>query len=261
MITLQHWIATQTIIRKEVVRFKRIWLQTILPPVITTSLYFIVFGHLMGSRIGTVEGVRYIQFIVPGLIMMSVIQNAYANVSSSFFGAKFGRSIEELLVAPVPDYLIILGYISGGIARGILIGLLVLITASCFTPTLIQHLGVLVFITVLSATLFSLAGLLNGIVAKKFDDIAVIPTFVLTPLIYLGGIFYSIKTLPPFWRVVSLGNPIVYIVDVFRYGMIGGTLGSTNVSILGAIITTLGFTVVLFAYCLYLLNRGIGLRT
>ena len=258
MFTKQKYhIATLTILLKEVIRFKRIWLQTIIPPVITTSLYFIIFGNLVGSKIGTMGGVHYIQYIVPGLVMMSVIQNAYANVSASFFSAKFQKSIEELLVAPIPNYLIILGYISGGIVRGIIVGFLVLLTALCFTPMPIHHPGLMLLMTVLSASLFSLAGLLNGIYAKKFDDISVIPTFILTPLTYLGGVFYSTSMLPPFWRTLSLANPIVHIVDTFRYGM----LGVADVNIRSAIIVTSCFTALLFTTCLYLLNRGIGLRT
>lgn len=255
--TNKHYIATLTILLKEVIRFKRIWLQTIIPPVITTSLYFIIFGNLIGSRIGTMGGVRYIQYIVPGLVMMSVIQNSYANVSASFFSAKFQKSIEEMLVAPIPNYLIILGYISGGIVRGVIVGFLVLLTALCFTHIPIHHPGIMLLMTLLSASLFSLAGFLNGIYAKKFDDISVIPTFVLTPLTYLGGVFYSINALPPFWRAFSLTNPIIHIVDTFRYGM----LGIADVNITHAIIVTFCFIALLFIICLYLLNRGIGLRT
>ena len=255
--TKKHFIAAMTILLKEIIRFKRIWLQTIIPPMITTSLYFIIFGNLIGSRIGVMGGVHYIQYIVPGLIMMAVIQNSYANVSSSFFSAKFQRSIEEVLVAPIPTYLIILGYIAGGTARGVVVGFLVLVTALCFTHIPIHHAGIMLLMTLLSATLFSLAGLINAIFAKKFDDISVIPTFVLVPLTYLGGVFYSINLLPPFWRTFSLGNPIVYIVDTFRYGM----LGVADINILNAIIATFCFTIFLFLICLYLLNRGIGLRT
>jgi len=255
--TNKYYIATLTILLKEVIRFKRIWLQTIIPPVITTSLYFIIFGNLIGSRIGTMSGVRYIQYIVPGLVMMSVIQNSYANVSASFFSAKFQKSIEEMLVAPIPNSLIILGYISGGIARGTIVGFLVLLTALCFTYMPIRHPGIMLLMTLLSASLFSLAGFLNGIYAKKFDDISVIPTFVLTPLTYLGGVFYSINALPPFWRNFSLANPIVHIVDTFRYGM----LGITDINIAHAIIITFSFTILLFIVCLYLLNRGIARST
>lgn len=257
MIKNKYYIATLTILLKEVIRFKRIWLQTIIPPIITTSLYFIIFGNLIGQRIGTMGGVHYVQYIVPGLIMMAIIQNAYANVSSSFFSAKFQKSIEEMLVAPIPHYLIILGYISGGIVRGIVVGFLVLLTALSFTHLKIQHPSIVLMTTLLSSTLFSLAGLLNGIYAKKFDDISVIPTFILTPLTYLGGVFYSIKALSPFWRNLSLVNPIVYIIDIFRYGM----LGIADTPITAAIITVFCFTLFLFLACLYLLNRGIGLRT
>ncbi len=257
MITNKHYIAAMTILLKEIIRFKRIWLQTIIPPIITTSLYFIIFGNLIGSRVGAMGGVHYIQYIVPGLIMMSVIQNSYVNVSSSFFSAKFQKSIEEILVAPIPNYLIILGYTSGGIARGVVVGFLVMLTAACFTPVAFQHAGIMLFITILSATLFSLAGLLNGIFAKKFDDVSIVPTFVLAPLTYLGGVFYSINLLPPFWHTLSLGNPIVYIIDIFRYGMLG--IADTNIII--ASIATACFTLFLFLACLYLLQRGIGLRT
>lgn len=255
--TNKYYIATLTILLKEVIRFKRIWLQTIIPPVITTSLYFIIFGNLIGSRIGNMSGVRYIQYIVPGLVMMSVIQNSYANVSASFFSAKFQRSIEEMLVAPIPNALIILGYISGGIVRGIIVGSLVLLTARWFTPIPIHNVNIMLLTTLLSSSLFSLAGFLNGIYAKKFDDISVIPTFILTPLTYLGGVFYSLSALPPFWRNLSLANPIIYIVDAFRYGM----LGIAEVNINHAIIVIFGFTIFLFIACLCLLNRGAGLRT
>ena len=242
---------------KETVRFKRIWLQTIIPPIITTSLYFTIFGNLIGKKIGTMGGVDYIQYIVPGLIMMAIIQNSYANVSSSFFSAKFQKSIEEMLVAPIPNYLIILGYISGGVIRGIVVGFLVLLTALCFTHINIQHIGITLLMTILSSSLFSLAGLLNGIFAKKFDDVSVIPAFVLAPLTYLGGVFYSISLLPPFWRSFSLANPIVYIIDTFRYGI----LGIADINIKMAIIIISFFTIFLFLICLYLLNKGTGLRT
>lgn len=254
---MKYFVAVYTLLLKEVIRFKRIWLQTLVPPMITTCLYFIIFGNLIGRKIGSMGGVDYIQYIVPGLVMMSVIQNSYGNVSSSFFSAKFQRSVEELLIAPIPNYLIILGYTAGGIARGLIVGFLVMLTALCFTHLPLHHMGLMLLITLLSATLFSLAGLINAIFAKKFDDISIIPTFILTPLTYLGGIFYSINLLPPFWRTISLSNPIVYIVETFRYGM----LGRADINISYAIIAILCFTFLLFSFCLYLFKRGIGLRT
>lgn len=215
----RNLIALQSILYKEINRFMRIWVQTLVPPAITMTLYFVIFGALVGSRIGDMGGFSYMEFIVPGLIMMSVITNSYSNVASSFFSAKFQRNVEELLVAPVPNYIIVLGYVGGGVARGILVGLIVSLLSLFFVDITVHHLFILMSTVVLTATLFSLAGLINAIFAKTFDDVSIIPTFVLTPLTYLGGVFYSLSLLPEFWQYVSQLNPIVYMVNAFRYGI------------------------------------------
>ncbi|MBC8946640.1 MULTISPECIES: ABC transporter permease [Xenorhabdus] len=252
-----YWVALKTIWIKEVTRFGRIWVQTLLPPVITMSLYFVIFGNLVGSRIGEMGGVAYMQFIVPGLIMMSVITNSYSNVSSSFFGAKFQRSIEEVLVAPVPTHVIIAGFVGGGVARGVCVGILVTLVSLLFVPLQLYSWGMVVITLLATSILFSLAGLLNAIFAKTFDDISIIPTFVLTPLTYLGGVFYSLTLLPEFWQMVSKLNPIVYMVSGFRYGF----LGIADVSL----VMTLGMLgMFIFGFYLlawYLIESGKGLRT
>ena len=253
----QIFIALETILTKEVVRFVRIWTQTLLPPAITMSLYFVIFGKLIGSQIHTISGFSYMQFIVPGLIMLSVMTNAYANTASSFFGAKFSRSIEEIMVAPVPNYVIMLGFVFGGTLRGLAVGLIVMIIALFFTHLHFYNFGLVILMAVLAAMLFSLAGLINGIFAKKFDDVSFIPTFVLTPLTYLGGIFYSIKQLPPFWQHLSIFNPILDIVDTFRYGM----LGISDVNIYLGIALVSGLFIILLIWSLILLQKGTGLRT
>ena len=217
----RQWIALLTILRKEVIRFMRIWQQTLIPPAITTSLYFIIFGNLIGPRIGDMGGFTYMEFIVPGLILMSVLTSAYANVSSSFFSAKFQRSVEEQLVSPVPNYIILLGYTGGGILRGLLVGLVVTLVSLLFSRLTIHSLSVMVSVSVLTATLFSLAGFLNGLLARNFDDVTIIPNFVLTPLTYLGGVFYSISLLPAVWQWLSHANPILYMVNAFRFGFLG----------------------------------------
>lgn len=252
-----YWVALKTIWRKEITRFMRIWIQTLIPPVITMSLYFIIFGNLIGNRIGEMGGVGYMQFIVPGLIMMSVITNSYANVSSSFFGAKFQKSIEELLVAPVPTHVIIAGFVGGGVARGVLVGILVTLVSLFFVPLQIHSWFMIIATLLMTSILFSLAGLLNALFAKSFDDISIIPTFVLTPLTYLGGVFYSLTLLPAFWQVVSKLNPIVYMISGFRYGF----LGISDVSLT----TTLGvlslFIAVFYLLTWRLIEKGRGLRT
>ena len=248
--------AYATLLRKEVTRFMRIWQQTLLPPVITTSLYFVIFGNLIGPRIGTMDGYRYIDFIVPGLILMSVITNAYANVSSSFFSAKFQRSIEEIQVSPTPNSIILLGYVSGGMVRGILVGLIVTVVSLLFSRLSVHNYPVIISIIVLTALLFSLAGFLNGMFAKKFDDVSIVPTFILTPLTYLGGVFYSIKLLPEFWQGVSHTNPILYMINAFRYGF----LGITDLHLGTSYIVILLFTAALFLLNLKLLDNGYGIR-
>ncbi len=250
------WVAFQTIIIKEVRRFMRIWPQTILPPAITMTLYFVIFGNLIGPRIGQMGGYSYMDFIVPGLIMMSVITNAYANVVSSFFGMKFQHSIEELLVAPVPNYVILLGYVGGGVARGLAVGVIVTLVSLWFTDLQIHHVGVVVSVVFLTAILFSLGGFINAVYANKFDDISIVPTFILTPLTYLGGVFYSISLLPSFWQDVSLINPILYMVNAFRYGLLG--VSDIDISVAYGMIML--FIVILFSFSLSLLNRGVGIR-
>lgn len=252
-----YWVALKTIWIKEITRFGRIWVQTLLPPVITMSLYFIIFGSLIGSRIGEMGGVDYMQFIVPGLIMMAVITNSYANVSSSFFGAKFQRSIEELLVAPVPTHIVIVGFVGGGVARGVCVGILVTLVSLFFVPLHIHAWWMIVVTLLMTSVLFSLGGLLNSIFAKTFDDISIIPTFVLTPLTYLGGVFYSLTLLPPFWQAVSKLNPIIYMVSGFRYGF----LGITDVSLIVTLSVLTAFIMVFYLAAWYLIETGRGLRT
>lgn len=256
MMLHEQWTAFFTILRKEIKRFSRIWIQTLLPPAITMVLYFVIFGKLIGSRIGVMGGVSYIDFVAPGLIMMAVLTNAYANVSSSFFSAKFQRSIEELLVSPTPNYIILLGYVMGGVARGISVGLIVSLVALCFTDLHIQHGVVTVFIVLMTSTLFSLAGFINAVYANSFDDISIIPTFVLTPLTYLGGVFYSISLLPPVWQTLSAINPILHMVDGFRYGF----LGISYMPIGWVLIELSVLVIILFMVAMYLLKTGKRLR-
>ncbi len=251
-----NWIALKTLVWKEVVRIIRIWIQTVVPPAITMTLYFIIFGNLIGRRIGTMDGFDYMQFIAPGLIMMSVITNSYGNVVSSFFGAKFARHIEEMLVAPMSNATVIIGHIAGGVFRGLLVGVLVTIVALFFTKLEIAHPFITISIVILSSTVFALAGFINAVFAQKFDDISIVPTFVLTPLTYLGGVFYSISLLPEFWQKVSLANPIIYMVNAFRYGI----LGVSDINIAYAYVIVVLFMVGLFTVSLMLLNRGIGIR-
>lgn len=248
----QQWVAFTTITRKEIVRFTRIWVQTLIPPVITMGLYFVIFGHLMGSRIGQMGGFDYMTFVVPGLIMMSVINNAYSNVVSSFFSAKFHRSIEELLVSPTPSYVILIGYVFGGALRGLLVGAIVTMVSLFFAKLAIQHLFITILVILLSSILFAIAGLINAIFANSFDDISIIPTFVLTPLNYFGGVFYSIELLPEFWQAVSQFNPILYLINAFRYGF----LGVSDVNIAVALSGTLVFTVILFLFAWWMLAKS-----
>ena len=249
-------IAIRTIIRKEVIRVLRIWVQTIVPPAITMTLYFIIFGNLIGRRIGTMDGFDYMQYIAPGLIMMSVITNSYGNVVSSFFGAKFGRHVEEMLVAPMSNATIIIGHVAGGVMRGMLVGVLVTIIALFFTKLEIRHPFITISVVLLSSVVFSLAGFINAVFAKKFDDISIIPTFVLTPLTYLGGVFYSISLLPEFWQLASRANPILYMVNAFRYGI----LGTSDIDIGTAYAILFVFIIGLFVMCQQLMSRGVGIR-
>jgi len=249
-------VAVKTIIRKEVVRVLRIWIQTIVPPAITMTLYFIIFGNLIGRRIGTMDGFDYMQYIAPGLIMMSVITNSYGNVVSSFFGAKFGRHLEEMLVSPMSNAAIVIGHVAGGVLRGVLVGVLVTIIALFFTDLDVSHPIITISIVLLSSIVFALAGFINAVFAQKFDDISIVPTFVLTPLTYLGGVFYSISMLPEFWQNVSLANPILYMVNAFRYGI----LGVSDIGIAKAYVILIVFVVLLFTACVQLMRRGIGIR-
>lgn len=251
------WIAYKTIVIKEVLRFSRIWVQTIFPPIITTSLYLLIFGGLMGERIGQMQGIDYLQYIIPGIILMTVITNSYANTVSSFFLAKFNHSIEELLVAPVPYWVILLGYISGGVARGFIVGLGVFIAVSFFVEFTIDSLFITFLTFLLTAILFSLAGFINAIFAQSFDDISIVPTFILMPMTYLGGMFYSIDILPQFWQDVSKFNPIYYMVDSFRLGFLGVSTSDfwTSMSVLLVMIAMLA------TVSFYLLKKGVNIKT
>lgn len=249
--------ALYTIVRREVMRILRIWGQTLVPPAITMTLYFLIFGTLIGRRIGDMGGFDYMDFIVPGLVMMSIIQNAYGNISSSFFGAKFGRHVEELLVSPLPNWVILLGYVTGAVLRGLLVGVIVLGIAMCFTHVRVPHPFITLSTVLLAAVVFSLAGFVNAVYAKKFDDIAIVPTFILTPLTYLGGVFYSVSLLPPFWEKVSWFNPVLHMVNAFRYGL----LGVSDVPLWIAYAVMLGFALALSFVALRLLEKGVGLRT
>jgi len=251
-----NWVGFKTLLRKEILRVLRIWVQTIVPPAITMTLYFIIFGNLIGRRIGTMDGFDYMQYIAPGLIMMSVITNSYGNVVSSFFGAKFGKHVEEMIVSPMSNATIIIGHVAGGVTRGLFVGLIVTAIALGFTDLSIAHPLITFSMVILASIVFSLLGFVNAIFANKFDDISIIPTFVLTPLTYLGGVFYSISLLPEFWQSVSLGNPILYMVNAFRYGI----LGVSDISIGYAYMIVAVFVVGLFSVNLILLNRGVGIR-
>jgi ABC-2 type transport system permease protein len=257
---LNHWrinlVGLWTIVRKETRRVVRIWVQTIVPPAITMTLYFIIFGNLVGSRIGSMDGVPYMTFIAPGLIMMAVITNSFANVVSSFFSSKLMLHLEEMLVAPLAHTTIVIGFVIGGVVRGLLVAALVVVVALFFTDLDVAH-PLITFTTILlTAVVFSLAGLFNAIFAKTFDDISIIPTFVLTPLTYLGGVFFSISLLPPFWQKVALLNPILYMVNAFRYGM----LGSADIPLGVAYSIMIVFTIGLLGAVLFMLQRGIGVR-
>jgi ABC-2 type transport system permease protein len=250
-------VGLSTIVRKETRRVVRIWVQTIVPPAITMTLYFIIFGSLVGGRIGEMDGVPYMTFIAPGLIMMAVITNSFANVVSSFFSSKLMLHLEEMLVAPLAHTTIVLGFVAGGMVRGLLVAALVVVVALFFTDLDVAHPFITFTTILLTALVFSVAGLFNAIFAKTFDDISIIPTFVLTPLTYLGGVFFSIELLPPLWQKVALANPILYMVNAFRYGM----LGSSDIPIGVAYAIMIGAAVVLFAAVLLMLKRGSGVRS
>ena len=252
-----YWTAFRTLLVKEILRFARIWVQTILPPAITMALYFVIFGKLIGEQIGDMEGFRYIDFIVPGLILMSVISNSYANTVSSFYFSRWNKHIDELLIAPIPNWLILAGYVSGGVARGLTVGVVVTLVASFFSDLTIHSYWVTFSVFFLTSVLFSLAGFINGVFANSFDDISIIPTFVLTPLTYLGGVFYSIALLPEFWQTVSMANPVLYMVNLFRYGF----LGVSDVGLLAGELIIISFIVTMATYSLWLLNKGKGVKT
>lgn len=255
--TNSNLVALYTIARREIMRIVRIWGQTLVPPAITMTLYFLIFGSLIGRRIGDMGGYDYMDFIVPGLVMMSIIQNSYGNISSSFFGAKFGRHVEELLVSPMPNWVILGGYVTGAVLRGLLVGVIVLCIAMLFTHVRMPHPWVVLSTVLLGATVFSLAGFINAVYARKFDDVAIVPTFILTPLTYLGGVFYSVKLLPDWAQALTHANPIFYMVNAFRYGL----LGTTDVSLGVAYALMIGFLVALGGFALWLLHKGIGLRS
>ena len=249
-------IALLTLAEKEMRRVFRIWVQTIVPPAITMALYFLIFGTLIGKRIGEMGGFDYMQYIAPGLIMMSVITNSYGNVVSSFISAKYNRHLEEMLVSPMPNYAIVLGHVLGGVMRGLLVGLVVTVIALFFTRLQVYNLAITASVVILTAVVFSLGGLINAIFARKFDDVSIVPSFVLAPLTYLGGVFYSISLLPDFAQTLSKMNPILYMVNAFRYGI----LGTSDISIVNAYVILVVFVLLLFSACLYLMNRGVGIR-
>ncbi|MFW3613961.1 ABC transporter permease [Billgrantia antri] len=257
MSAAQVAIALWTLVVKEIKRFTRIWPQTLLPPSITMAMYFIIFGSLIGSRIGQMDGFSYMDFIVPGLIMMAVITNSYSNVASSFFSNKFQRSVEEMMVSPMPNWVILSGFVLGGMARGLGVGLIVTLVSLFFTRISVAHPLLTVGVVVLTAALFSIGGFINALLANKFDDVSIVPTFVLTPLTYLGGVFYSISLLPTFWQNASLLNPILYMVNVFRHGF----LGVSDIPVGWALAAIVAFIIVLFTVALWMLERGKGIRS
>ena len=248
--------AFYTMLRNDFVRIIRIWSQTLLPPIVTTSLYFIVFGTFIGSQLAPIHGLKYIQFIVPGLIMMSVITSSYMNTVSTFYFAKWTKTLDEILVSPMPDWLVIFGFVSGGVMRGLMVGALVGVVGLFFTHLAIHNIVALVAALVLTSVLFSLAGLINGAFAKSFDGISIVPTFVLTPLTYLGGIFFSISQFPPIWQKVSLFNPILYMINAFRWGF----FGVSDINILTCFGVLIGFILLFLIVLLWLFRRGIGVR-
>ena len=245
-----------TIVRKEVTRFMRIWSQTLLPSAVTQSLYFIIFGKFIGSQIRDIHGISYMSFIVPGLVMMAVMNNAYTNVVSSFFSSKFQRNVEELLVSPTPNWVIVAGYTTGGVLRGVFVGAIVFIVSVFFTHPMIAHGGVIILFVIMTAVVFSLGGFLNALFAKNFDDVSIFQTFLLTPLIYLGGVFYSIHSLPDVWQKISQLNPLLYMINGFRFGF----YGFSDVNILTSLLILVGFSVILTVISLYLLRKGTGLK-
>ena len=257
MSPFEQYTAFMTILRKEIRRYTRIWTQTLLPSAITMTLYYVIFGNLIGKRIGEMGGYSYMEFVVPGLIMMAIVTNSYANVVSSFFGAKFNNSVEELLVSPVPNYVILWGYVAGGVSRGLLVAIIVTAVSFLFTGLHIHSVPIVISIVLLTSVLFALCGFINAVYANSFDDISIVPTFVLTPLTYLGGVFYSLDLLPAFWASVSQINPLVYVVNAFRFGV----LGVSDVSLEFAFGMIVGFVILAYSYSMYLLRTGKRLRS
>lgn len=257
MSNYQKWTSFYTMLRKDVVRMMRIWTQTFLPSVITSVLYFLIFGSVLGDRIGGFGDHSYVQFVIPGLVMLAVVTNAFSNVAFTFFTSKFfSRNIDEILVSPTPPWVFIAGFISGGVVRGVIIGFLVLIVSLIFaTPALAHPLVVLAFLF-LSSILFALGGLVNGIYAKNFDGIQIVPTFVLTPLVYLGGVFYSVHMLPAWWQTLTFLNPIFYLINGFRYGFLG--IADVSLWISFAVLFTM--ISILVALNWYLIRKGLGLK-
>ena len=249
-------VGLRTIFIREYSRIVRIWGQTLVPSAVTTTLYFVIFGSLVGRRIGEMGGVDYRAYIAPGLIMMAVITNSYGNVVSSFFGAKFGKHIEELLVSPLPNWVIILGYVGGGLMRGLMVGVVVTIVALIFAQLHVHHFFVILAAAVLTSMVFALGGMINAIFAKNFDQVNWIPAFVLTPLTYFGGVFYSVDMLPAWAQKISMVNPILHMVNAFRYGF----LGTSDVSVVGAFAIMIVCVAVLFTWAMVLLGRGTGIR-
>jgi ABC-2 type transport system permease protein len=257
MNTIKKFISYKGLVRKEWIRFLRIWPQSLLPPAITTTLYFLIFGHVIGSRVGNMNGIPYMNFIMPGLVMMAVITNSYSNVVSSFFGARYNRSVEELLVSPMPNWLIVAGYVTGGVGRGFLIGIIVSIVGLLFTGMSVAHIALSLLTIILCSIVFCLAGFINGIFARKFDDTSIVVTFVLTPLIYLGGVFYSISSLPHGWQYVSEFNPIYYVIELFRYAI----LGVVGIPVWHAFAAVMVFIIIMFSFCVFCLRKGIGVKS
>lgn len=250
------FVGFYTMLRKEVTRILRIWSQTLLPPVVTTTLYYLIFGAFIGSQVQPIDGFSYMQFIVPGLIMMTVITSAYMNTVSTFYFAKWVHTLDELLVSPMPSWAVIAGFVSGGVVRALVVAILVLIVSLFFTHLTIVSLSIVIAAILLTSILFALAGLLNGMFAKSFDAITIIPTFVLTPLTYLGGVFYSIEQLPEFFRIISLANPVLYMVNAFRYGFLG--ISDVPIGISFGVMG--GLIVVLLVIVLWLFHKGAGLK-
>jgi ABC-2 type transport system permease protein len=249
-------VGFRTIVIREYGRIMRIWGQTLVPSAVTSTLYFVIFGSLLGQRVGAMGGFDYRAYLAPGLIMMSIITNSYGNVVSSFFGAKFGKHIEELLVSPLPNWIIVAGYVCGGLMRGLMVGLVVTGVALVFTHLHIHHFLVIIAAAVLTSAIFALGGFINAVFAKNFDQVNWIPAFVLTPLTYFGGVFVSVELLPDWAQKISMANPILHMVNAFRYGF----LGTSDVSVTGAFGLMIVLTIALFVWALILLNRGTGTR-